>query len=326
MKQFIKTVISFLLFLVFSYLLFLFIWGNCIPQLLRPNLNYPIGSYGHMRSRLIEVKQIRGVDVLFLGSSHAYRGFDTRAFEARGVTSFNLGSSAQTPIQTKVLLQRYLDQINPRLIVYAVFSATFAADGVESSLDIIANDKIDLYSIKMACEINNVKVYNTLIYGLLRNFFGLNSSYVEPKVRGEDTYISGGYVERKLHLFRNVEYPQQKIIINERQLSTFEEIVLMIKNKGIKLILVNAPVTTSLYSSYLNNHTFDSIMSAQAKYYNFNEILNLNDSLHFYDSNHLNQNGVELFDNKLIELLFQRPVSLTYENNSHIRNICISKK
>jgi hypothetical protein len=47
-------------------------------------------------------------------------------------------------------------------------------------------------------------------------------------------------------------------------------------------------------------------MSSYSTYYNFNEKMTLNDSLHFYDANHLNQNGVELFNEKLIELLNQR--------------------
>ena len=44
-------------------------------------------------------------------------------------------------------------------------------------------------------------------------------------------------------------------------------------------------------------------MGMYSEYYNFNEILTLNDSLSFYDYDHLNQNGVELFNKKLIELL-----------------------
>jgi hypothetical protein len=37
--------------------------------------------------------------------------------------------------------------------------------------------------------------------------------------------------------------------------------------------------------------------------YDFNEILTLNDTLHFFDSHHLNQNGVEIFNNELIRIL-----------------------
>ena len=77
----------------------------------------------------------------------------------------------------------------------------------------------------------------------------------------------------------------------------------MIKNKNIELIFVYAPIPKVNYQRYSNNHYFDSVMSTYSKFYNFNEIIDLNDSLHFFDSHHLNQNGVKIFNNKLIELL-----------------------
>lgn len=52
-------------------------------------------------------------------------------------------------------------------------------------------------------------------------------------------------------------------------------------------------------------------MSKYSSYYNFNERLILNDSLHFYDSNHLNQNGVELFNEELIKMVNQEYPYLT---------------
>ena len=45
------------------------------------------------------------------------------------------------------------------------------------------------------------------------------------------------------------------------------------------------------------------IFNNSSEYYNFNTLLNLEDSLHFYDSHHLNQTGVERFNTKLIEIL-----------------------
>ena len=45
------------------------------------------------------------------------------------------------------------------------------------------------------------------------------------------------------------------------------------------------------------------MMSQFGDYYNYNEIMSLNDSLDFFDDHHLNSNGVRKFDNKLIETL-----------------------
>jgi len=76
-----------------------------------------------------------------------------------------------------------------------------------------------------------------------------------------------------------------------------------LKNEGIDVVLVQAPVSSFEYSKFDNHSRFDSTMSSYTRYYNFNTILNLDDSLHFYDSHHLNQKGVEIFNNTLIELL-----------------------
>jgi hypothetical protein len=289
----------------------LFLWGEFAPSCFKPNLNYPLGGSGHQYSRLKEAKEINSVDILFLGSSLAYRGFDPRIFQANGIASFNLGSSNQTPVQTKVLLNRYLRQINPKLIIFEVEPETFSVDGVESALDIIANDKNDLYSVEMAFDLNHIKVYNTLIYSLIRDVFGLNSSFKEPIIKGEDKYISGGFVEKEIQFYKKAIYQPKTWKFNETQFIAFNEIIKQIKDAKIKLILVNAPITHSLYKSYVNSSEFDSLMSNKSDYYNFNEILQLNDSLHFYDAFHLNQNGVKLFDDKLIEIL-QENKALTH--------------
>jgi hypothetical protein len=303
MKSFLKNIVLFSLFAATFYVSFLFFWSLYTPKFLKPNLNYKLGSYGHLNSRLKEVKKIKNVDLLFLGSSHAYRGFDTRIFLKENFKSFNLGSSAQTPIQTEVLLNKYLELLNPKVVIYEVYPLTFSIDGVESSLDLIANDKIDLNTIQMAFKIKHLKTFNTLIYGYLRETFNLNKSFNEAKKIKDDVYISGGFVEKELKFFKKTIQPKSEIVFSDNQIEAFEDVISILKKRKIKLILVFAPVSKSLYSSYTNVKVFDDKMKGYAKYYNFNKLLNLNDTLHFYDSHHLNQDGVVLFNKKLIETI-----------------------
>lgn len=306
MKKFILNTFIFLIFTALFYLVALFIWGRYAPYMLKPNVNHKIGSYGHLYSRLSDVKNQSNVDILFLGSSHAYRGFDTRIFSKYGYKTFNLGSSSQTPTQTKVLLDRYLDTLNPKMVIYEVYPATFTSDGVESSLDIIANDKNDFYSFKMALKINNIKTYNTFLYGLTRDLLNLNESFTESVIKGNDRYVSGGFVEKEIGFFKPTPFERKEIIFNNYQLESFSEIVQILKNKKIELILVYVPIAKVNYDSYINSSYFESLMSEYSEYYDFNKIISLNDSVHFQDSHHLNQNGVELFNEKLIEILNKR--------------------
>ncbi len=299
------------MFVFFSSTLYVFLvilWGECMPGVLNKNLNYKIGSYGHMYSRIKNIAKVKDVDILFLGSSRAYRGFDTRIFKQRGLKTFNLGSSSQTPIQTELLLERYLSRLNPKLILYEVHPEMFASDGVESSLDIIANDKNDAGSIIMALKQNHMKVYNTLIYGLYRDAFKKNRDFKEKVIKNRDVYVEGGFVEKKINVYAAAkdEGTGMKIKFYDSQLAAFEKSLSLIKILNIPYVLIQTPIIQAKYKTFINTGYFDERMGKYGVYYNFNEILRLSDKAYFYDSRHLNQSGVEFFNTKLIDILFER--------------------
>lgn len=290
---------------LFSYASLLFVAGLGLPGSLQPNLNYRLGGYGHTLSRLNQVKKLESgnLDILFVGSSHAYRGFDTRLFEKQCISSFNLGSSSQTPFQTITLLKRYLAKVKPKYVIYEVYPPTLVADGVESSLDIIANDVNNDYSLSMALKQNHIKIYNNLIYSYLRSLFEFDSSHTEANVNESGTYVNGGYVESKVSHYKGGTFKAQRLVLSRNQLESFEEVLDLISAEGCKVILVFAPITKTRYSSYENMEEFDDLMQNYGTYFNFNQTLELNDSIHFYDSHHLNQLGVNAFNQKLIETL-----------------------
>jgi len=300
-----KLTFRLLLFILFSFSIYvvnLFFWAQFSSSILKPNLNFIIGNFGHLNTRLKEVKQYKNVDILFLGTSRAYRGFDPRIFSNQGYKTFNLGSSAQTPIQTKVLLQRYLNRLNPKIIIYEVYPSTFEFEGYESSLDLISNDKNDFNSLKMIFKLNNIKLYNTFIYSFTRELFKLDERYHEPIKKNNDYYINGGFVEKKMAYYKS-NFIEKKIIkFNKVLLKSFEEIIIEIQKRNIPLILVYAPLPFNSYERYSNNDYFDFMMKSYSKYYNFNKIKPYNDSL-FYDSEHLNQNGVKKFNFNLLKVL-----------------------
>jgi len=303
MKKFLLNILLFLGCSVVFYAVMICLWGDFGPAILRKNLQDYRGSYGHTYSRIQDAKRAKDIDILFLGSSHTYRGFDPRIFASYGYKIFNLGSSSQTPMQTELLLTRYLDTISPKIVVYEVYPETFTLDGVESSLDIISNDDNDLLSLKMALAVNNIKVYNTLLYSYYRDFTKNDDNFVEDPKKNMDYYIPNGYVERQLTYYRKEEYPKSELVFKDDQFDSFKRILKMMKDRNIKVIFVQAPITPMRYQSYTNNDVFDADMKQFGPYYNFNTILHLDDSLHFYDSDHLNSVGVGLFNQKLVQVL-----------------------
>jgi hypothetical protein len=179
-KDILRLLKQFVLFLVFvipTYGLFIIVWGETMPGIFKKNLSFFPGGYGHLNSRIKEIPQHPNVDILVLGSSHAYRGFDTRIFEKYGYSMFNLGSSSQTPVQTQVLLHRYLELLSPKLIIYEVNPMLFNSDGIEASLDLLANDEVDRHSAEMALIQNHIKIYNTLVYSWYCDWSGKREKY-----------------------------------------------------------------------------------------------------------------------------------------------------
>ena len=302
MLKFLKLLFFRLLLLFIVYPVVIILMGNSNPM--RHNLYYRIGSYGQMYSRLKDLDTTRNIDILFLGSSHSYRGFDTRIFQKAGYKTFNLGSSFQTPIQSEYLVEKYIDQLNPKLVIFEASPAAFSNNGVESTLDIISNSKITFKLFKLAFKTHKPIVCNTLIYSLYRDiFFNEKKKFYENRRRNHDTYIRGGFVEKDITYFDYKRYREQSWSFIDKQFRAFIKVMNLLSRKNITVILVQAPITSALYSSYNNNNEFDDLMKGFGTYYNYNELIQLDDSLHFYDDDHLNQMGVNIFNKAFIYTL-----------------------
>ena len=197
------------------------------------------------------------------------------------------------------------DKINPAMVIYEVNPIAFSNEGVESSLDFINNTDISVATAIMAFKVKDIRTINTLVYAGCRQLLHADAGFKTTMVKGNDKYISGGFVERKTAYFKHHQpYKPQANVVKDYQLACFKKSIADLLRSGIKVILVQAPITSALYKSYTNNEEFDSLMQIEkVPYYNFNTLVSLDDSLHFYDGHHLNQDGVVLFNKKLLEIL-----------------------
>lgn len=311
MRKFLQNILKFTVFSIIFYLVFLSIWSWLMPPFMAKNVRNCIGCYGHLNTRIKEIPEFNNVDILVLGSSHAYRGFDPRVFEKHGIQVFNLGSSAQTPIQTYVLLNQYLNELNPKLVILEVYAGTLGIDGVESSLDLAANNRIDQYYLSTLPYLKNLQTINSTIYGSFRQLFDLDRNFIEDSIQDESHYIRGGYVQTR---FSENPLNEEKVkpwIINENQLTYLKKNIAFLKENNYQFIMVQAPISTKLFESKTNNSEIDQLYSSLGSYVSFQNKLILNDTLDFYDSNHLNQQAVERFNEYLIEYLINN--SLLYD-------------
>lgn len=302
MKKFLIGILTFVMVYIVLHIATICVFGN--NKYFDVNY-YNIGSYGNMFSRINDIASHKNPEILFLGSSHAYRSFDTRIFNDAGVSTFNFGSSSQTPLQTEVLLKKYLDVIQPKTIIFEVYFGVFQRDGIESTTDLISNDHIDTEICKLAIRSGNIKVINTLIYGLYQEYCcGIRNTFQEDSMKDGDLYVSGGFVEKLNYSpYVSVSSSEQRFIkLQPKQLRAFGNCIKMISDEQIPYLLVKAPLPKSINSSYVNQNEFNELMSSYGNYLDFNEIIQLDDSC-FYDSDHLSQKGVVMFDNRLIQVI-----------------------
>ncbi len=299
MKRFVFKLALFLVFTCVFYVGTILIFGLVIPSSFAKNFNY-FGIRGFTRKRFNEAKQVKNVDLVVIGSSHAYRGYDPRIFKKAGISTFNLGSSSQTPLQTRYLVNRYIKNLNPKFAIVDVYPVLFGVDGVESQIDLMSSGLMDKEIVKMSFDINDITLYNSLIFGVFNDTFHLRKQS-GPKAEG-DVYVPGGYVQSYENLkFKKPRFTQ-KITISATQLEAFKKTLNYLKANNVKYVIVQAPYSRSNYNSYTNNDEIDKLFSSMGEYYNFNKILNLPDSM-YYDDSHLNQFGVNVYNAKLLELL-----------------------
>jgi hypothetical protein len=314
MRRFLLKIGVFAVVLAVLYLPAVWLLGNTPAH---GNVSYVPVNYGHLRSRLADIPTHRHVDVLFLGSSHCYRTFDTRQYKASGYNAFNLGSSNQTPLQTLALLQTYLDTLAPRRVIFEVHPDIMSNDGVESSLDFLSNAPMNGHVMKMALSLHTPRTFNTLAYTLverklLHRDAGLKEdSIIRVKtcvngvqVKTAFAYVSGGYVEVPCCHYRPQTPAPQTIVINPDQLQALRQCLSLLRERGIPYLLVEVPASRSLYNAYTNHRDFERVMSQQGTYLNLNDssalTSHLADTLHYFDEDHLNSIGVQVVNSYII--------------------------
>ncbi|WP_235802666.1 hypothetical protein [Vaginella massiliensis] len=131
----------------------------------------------------------------------------------------------------------------------------------------------------------------------------MSDAFNEEFLRHDDRYIWGGFVETAFRKNPMMEEKSRAWYINPIQLQYLEKNVRFLKNKNIPYIIIQAPITNRLYNSRTNSDEVDSILNTYGRYKNFQKLIDLNDTLDFYDSNHLNQQAVEKFNEIFIDYI-----------------------
>jgi hypothetical protein len=259
-------------------------------------------------------------DVVILGSSHAYRSYEPNTLEAAfggNTPVFNLGSSAQSPVTSYYVLEEAIRRKPPRLVIMDIYFMVFTSDEILNNG--LANWNYmqagpakqaffrEGFSLKdqIATRFFPIYVYRKYLTGKIKKLMG--RSYLPP---GKGPYLEGGFVGFADTLSMEVLQNYNQFDRFQTGLSDFTEkneayllrIARRCRELSIPLIFSVAPipkVSVQKIKNYaeISAHFRQLAESVAVPYYDHNlqRLPQLLDTVHYYDDDHLNLAGAQLF-------------------------------
>ena len=277
------------------------------------------------------------IDIIFLGTSHAFRGFNPLVFDSiLHINTFNLSSAAQVYETSFFVLENALEKQKPKIVVQGIYFLSFGDD------DQLFNGGINFDYMqwswaKLDFFFNGFSFYDQIaltFLPVLRHKGDLE--YAFDKLKGKakmpvtEKYLTKGFT-------RNLNRAPRSYFINGTKFNNWKfnrpnddnsnliylkKISDLCKKNKIELIWVTVPIPFITYNK-LNNtkyihHFVDSLaIKWNVPYYDFfdSNKLNLIDTLHFFDLDHLNYTGANIFSKKLANIIKEKYSSRYTDKN-----------
>lgn len=296
MKLFLRKISLFIILTLIAYIISINLLEAILPEIYKPNLLYQEGD-GLLLKKMQESNDLKDPDILFLGSSHAYRSFDPKLFEDAGITSYNWGTSQQTHPQTGMVIREYVSDLKPKLVVYEVFPEIFAMTGRESMADFLnAGKPFDVGFLDISQFDNSIALINTYLIKYSRKSLGLENK-LKPMNPGV-SYYKGFVVNTDIYKGTQT-INDLKWVPRENQIKAFEDNLAYLKELNVPVLLVVAPYPFD----YKNTAEIISYLESKEELLFYNEILFFSKNKDFSDFHHINYNGVQKLNRHLIDFI-----------------------
>ncbi len=267
------------------------------------NHGAPGGGFGESLQRFRDADATSGTDVLVLGSSHAYRSFDPRLFEAEGVRMFNLGTLSQTPIETDFLMREYVPRLRPRLVIIEVFWRMLSEDGMESLHDLVANYPRSDSLMNLALSLGRPEAVNVVLGRLVRT---PDIQALQQKPSRRDVYVKGGFIENKAEAKPRPPAPPNEWEVSAKQLRYLERAIQYGKAQGAEVILMHQPLPKQLVVRNASEIRAALTSTAAKNGTAYIEFPDMDPRAHYMDASHLNAAGAALFTQRVLGVLDER--------------------
>lgn len=275
-------------------------------------------------------QQQEEIDVLVLGSSHAFRSYHPPTLEANlapGTRVFNSGSSAQSPLTSYYILQEVLDQHPLQLVIFDLYYLVFTSD------EQLKNGLINLRSMqwgpgKKDFFLNGLSwedqiavlffpsyVYQKNLKPRLKQLLGFN--YIPRKV---GQYQGQGYVSfpdtiSMQQLQEGNQFDRFTTAMDEitpLNVEYLRKLVALCRERGVNIIFTVAPmpeISVKKIDNYRQHSAYFEELAAglSVPYYDFNleRFPEIKDEQHFYDDDHLNTAGAAVLSKAIAPLIHQ---------------------
>ncbi|MEX1307255.1 MAG: hypothetical protein AB1Z19_01855 [Eubacteriales bacterium] len=266
------------------------------------------------------------IDLVFIGSSHAYRSFDAEQFEkALNTRAFNMGSSAQMLDTSYYILEDILLHHSPSTVVLEVNFVTLKNDHYINqnlySYDYMRPSNVKDTFWKDVFTFKDKAIYSFKILRYRKHLITwLTNVTKSDKTPSSDYYKGKGFVYSEAEVSEdylvhsNLLHGYDYQGASKVQMAYLAKIIDVCEKNDINLVLVTTPFPKYSLSLADNYSLFTQEMNEiSAAYdipyidYNLSEDIIFDDSL-FADSDHLNGKGAE----KLGALLISYLQSLSY--------------
>jgi hypothetical protein len=305
----IRKLLLFSLITIVTYVLLVFAMCK-IPFQGKPLIyitnDYFVWKGGDSYAKFREFKQEEdSLDIIFLGSSRGYRHYDPAFFAQHGISSFNLGSQAQSIKNSYHIFKNCIIPKKPKVVVLDIYYNVFATDGFESSTDLIMNVVSDDLASDILKSAPDARLLNSY---MLRTFTkGSGPSYED------EHYKSRGYSNKSDTL--DNEFIERILRDSTRFVPTLDEqwrylrkIYSLAGQHGIQIETCVSPATPSYNTIQKEDFAkkfqeATQVFKRQTNYWDFSDLEGIKWKEHFYDDSHMNLAGVEIFNEALLEKL-----------------------
>jgi lysophospholipase L1-like esterase len=268
-------------------------------------MNSKISPFGYNEKRYPNVQEATmQSDLLILGSSQAYSGFDPRIFDTNlGIHTYNLGTPAEVPVVTYYRFEEAIKKSNPKVVIVDIYFRILRYD---------VNFQYIPQWLKSVSKETGKKIMNELplkdrlkivfnVTGMDQNISELLRNFSKERSAGHKGFVS---VKKKASLetleeenrFKDYTFETNHYVA--KNIEYLDKIIESSKKRGIKVIFVTTPLPKSSVEkieNYNEIHNFikDHLSKKGVDYYDFNILKNpvFIDTEDFEDGNHLNYFG-----------------------------------